>query len=473
MMPPDPRQAPELRRVLVAASPVLEAFLAGQSLDRALQHAGGAAVPADAVRGAVRDVATCAVRHLAQSRFLLDRLARRTVDAPVEALLLLGIGLLLARKYADFTVVDQTVEAARDLPRTAAAGAFVNAVLRNFLRQRKALEDEARQDPARAHQLPSWWWRRLCGDLGDVVATSVARTQLLPPPLILRVNPARIDVDAYVRACVADGQMAERAGPQAVRLLEPVPVTRIRGFAEGLVSVQDAGAQLAARVLGAEAGMRVLDACAAPGGKTAHLAELSACRIDAIDRDASRIGRIDENLQRLGGTPGPAGTWTLGGAQIAVRVADAARPSDWWDGLAYDRILLDAPCTASGIVRRHPDVVWLRRPEDVANLATRQAALLRALWPLLAPAGRFLYVVCSVFATEGRDCVRAFLDDTVDARLVPLPADAGGGELPECPGLPGSWRLLPDAGDASVAGADSRTRLTDGFFYALLEKIGP
>jgi 16S rRNA (cytosine967-C5)-methyltransferase len=476
------RLAPPLRRVLGEAAPALAAVLAGQSLDRALgerQSALDAKDPeAAALRGAVRDVATEAVRRLAHSRYFLGRLAQRAVDPDIEALILTALALIQGGTYTDFTVVDQSVALARSRPEMAAASGFVNAVLRNFLRRRAQLGAEVQQDDARARGLPAWWWQRLIHDLGHEGANRVAQAQVQAPPLVLRVNTRRLSVADYLDACARRGQAAVQVGPQAVHLLNPVPVQDIEGFAQGIVSVQDAGAQIAARVLGVEPGMRVLDACAAPGGKTGHMAELAACRIDAIDRDAIRLQRIGDNLRRLGGIQDDVGVWGLGDATVRVFSADAAHPDAWWDGQAYQSILLDAPCTGSGIVRRHPDALWLRRPQDVANLATRQAAILDALWPLLAPAGRFLYVVCSVFSAEGPDGVRAFLDRTPNARLVPLQEQAASPDGSVAGGDVGldTWRLLPDSGRLAATPESVRsdqTRMNDGFFYALLEKTGP
>jgi 16S rRNA (cytosine967-C5)-methyltransferase len=234
-------------------------------------------------------------------------------------------------------------------------------------------------------------------------------------------------------------------GEDALCLAQPLPVGEVPGFAEGWVSVQDAGSQLAAPFLQAMEGMRVLDACAAPGGKTAHLLERAQLELTALEVDGARARRIHENLARLG-------------LAAEVRVADAGELAAWWDGRPYQRILLDAPCTASGIVRRHPDIPWLRREADVAQLARAQSRLLDALWEALAPAGRLLYVVCSLFPQEGAQQVDCFLDRRADARLVPLAT-----------GLPGRLQLLP--AEASEPAAPGLPAVHDGFFYALLEKI--
>ncbi len=234
-------------------------------------------------------------------------------------------------------------------------------------------------------------------------------------------------------------------GMYGLRLEEPRPVRDIPGFADGLVSVQDAGSQLAAPILGAKDGMRVLDACAAPGGKTAHILELADVDLTALEIDPLRAVRITENLDRLG-------------LKANVRVADASDIQSWWDGKPFDRILLDAPCTASGIVRRHPDIPWSRKPEDIAQLARTQAKLLENLWPLLVKGGRILYAVCSVFSEEGPAQIESFCSKHPDAKLIPIGPDK---EillsLPPAEGVQDKPEFFP--------------KTHDGFFYALIEKI--
>jgi 16S rRNA (cytosine967-C5)-methyltransferase len=256
----------------------------------------------------------------------------------------------------------------------------------------------------------------------------------------------RVQVDAYRTRCAALGLNAVRVGERAVVIAPPRPVGEVPGFAEGDVSVQDAGAQLAAPWLDVQPGTRVLDACAAPGGKTLQLAEVEGAHVTALDVDAARIERVRDNLAR-----------TRLSAQVLV--GDAAQPASWWDGRPYDRILLDAPCTASGIVRRHPDIPWLRRPEDVAQLATQQARLLAALWPLLGVGGRLLYVVCSLFPEEGPEQITRFAGAHPEAREVPLPAGSPSLQLAPTPAAAPAWD-----------GASVLPTVHDGFFFALLEK---
>jgi 16S rRNA (cytosine967-C5)-methyltransferase len=276
--------------------------------------------------------------------------------------------------------------------------------------------------------------------------------------MALRVNARRGDAASYVQRLATAGMAATVAddalyGGQAVVLAQPCAVTALPGFAQGDVSVQDLSAQRAARLLidgeGAlpplPAGARVLDACAAPGGKTAHLAERADLSLLALDSDARRLQRVQDTLSRLG--------LPAAGGQITLQAADARQVPQWWDGQPFDAILLDAPCTASGIVRRHPDVRWLRRPDDVTALAAIQRDLLDALWPLLKPGGRLLYATCSIFKTEGQHQIDAFLQRQA-ASLPRLVA-----------GSPGHLIAVPDN-----PGSVASSRCGDGFFYALIHK---
>lgn len=351
--------------------------------------------------------------------------------------------------YEPFTLVDQAVEAAKRNPATRAQASFINACLRRFLRERDELVAATDAEPVAQWNHPRWWIERLKRDhprdWQRVLAADNAQA-----PMTLRVNLQKTTVPAYLLALEAVGLSAVRVGAAGLQLARARPVQQLPGFADGECSVQDAAAQLAAPLLlegllpAAGAGpLRVLDACAAPGGKTAHLLELAgpgAIDVTALEVDAVRSRRIDETLARLG-------------LSAKVVVADASRPSTWWDGTPFDAILLDAPCTASGIVRRHPDVRWLRRESDTGQLAVQQAALLAALWPLVRPGGRLLYCTCSVFREEGTQQIDAFLAHNTDARLQASPG-----------------HLLPQSGANARAVPDNPSGDHDGFFYALLEK---
>ncbi len=437
-----------LSRLLDLTADAVQGVRAGRSATELM-----ARCPADA-RAGVQALTFDVLRRLGGASAVRAALAPKTPPPHVDALLVSALALLWPDPhpaYADHTLVDQAVHAARH--RTPAAAGFVNAVLRRFLRERDALVAAARHSPEGAYDHPAWWIERVRHDWPRdwqaVLAASNRR-----PPMTLRVNQRRESGAAYAQRLAAAGRAATllddpRLAGQAVLLAEPCPVQQLPGFAEGLVSVQDAAAQLAASLLigtGLKPGARVLDACAAPGGKTAQLLERAELRLLALDSDPLRLTRVTDNLTRLH-------------LHAEVKAGDAREPARWWDGEAFDAILLDAPCSASGIVRRHPDIRWLRRAEDIGNLARTQAALLQALWPLVAPGGRLLYATCSIFKAEGQEQIDAFLQ-----RLPP-----GSASLDTA--SPGHLLPLPDN---PAAGAGSRTPAAaphDGFYYALIHKL--
>jgi 16S rRNA (cytosine967-C5)-methyltransferase len=389
----------------------------------------------------VRELAYGTLRHWGTLDALTSRLAvRRDIEPLLRALMGVALYQLGHTRAPAFAVVDRAVEAAGALSRAAAKG-WVNALLRRYLRERVALASEVARDPVARWSYPEWWIARVRADLPQhweaVLAAGNARG-----PLALRVNPRRTTREALLASFAAQGVCAVSAGAQGVVVDPPQPVSTLPGFAAGAFSVQDLGAQLAAPLLGVAAGMRVLDACAAPGGKATHLRELADVSVTALDHDEARLARVRENAERLG----------LDGID-ALR-GDAGLPAQWWDGGAYDRILADVPCSASGVVRRHPDAKWLRRESDLAAFAQSQQRLLDALWPLLAPGGRMLYATCSVFAVENEERVAAFLATHPDAlresiRFPPRVPHAGG-------------QLLPSP--------EGEAQNQDGFFYALLGK---
>ena len=430
-----------LAEVFVVAAAAWQRFVAGQSLDRAIAAAVGGHAP---LRPAVLDVAYTAARHRAFSDHAIKTLASRPPSPAVAAVLAVAIGQLMRERHTEYTIVDQAVSAARRMPAAAPAAGFVNALLRNVLRRRDELLKARATDEQLRFNAPAWWVDRVrsaCPRDWESILT----VQGEAPPLVLRVA-SDVAIDGYLQRCATGGLAATRVGERAVWIHAPRPVAELPGFAEGEVSVQDAGAQLAGSWLGTAPGHRVLDACAAPGGKTAHLAEVPGLDLAALDVDSSRAERIRENLKRTHGT-------------ADVRVGDATDPSAWWDARPFDRILLDAPCTASGIVRRHPDIPWLRRPSDVAHLATLQRQLLDALWPLLGVGGRLLYVVCSLFPEEGPEQIARFTDDHPEACEVPLPAGSPRVQLVPTPAEAPAWD-----------GASALPTLHDGFFFALLQK---
>lgn len=468
MAAPSPAQSPPLSRLFEHAASAVAAVRAGRSLTEVL-----ARCPA-AVRPGTQALAFQALRGLGGA------LAARAVMAPkppppaVDGLLCTALALLWPGDeplYAEHTVVDQAVTAARQhMP---AAANFVNAVLRRFLREREALVEAACRQPEAAYQHPAWWIERVRRDWPAQWQALLAEANR-HPPMVLRVNARRSTADDYVHRLGEQGRAAQALGAQAVWLKQPCNVGELPGFAEGDVSVQDLSAQRAAPLLleGLPSGARVLDACAAPGGKTAHLLELAALDLLALDSDGQRLARVRDNLQRLHLMSAPQGPSTLAfaagsavataaepsashGSRVRLQAADARQTATWWDGRPFDAILLDGPCTASGIVRRHPDVRWLRRPEDVTALARTQAELLEALWPLLAPGGRLLYATCSIFLAEGQQQIDAFLQRHGADGPVLDPASPG-----HLPGLPDNRNPLVAA--APVTG--------DGFYYALIRK---
>ncbi|HEY9094647.1 MAG TPA: 16S rRNA (cytosine(967)-C(5))-methyltransferase RsmB [Hydrogenophaga sp.] len=404
----------------------------------------------DGLRPGVQALTFDVLRHLGTARALAKVLAQRAPAAPALALLHASLALLArdeaGARYAPHTLVDQAVEAAKQVRETRMQAGFLNACLRRFLRERTHLMAAVASDPVARWNHPAWWVKRVRSDHPTQWERVLSAGQT-PPPMVLRVNRRQHTRLDYQAVLAREGIEALPLGEDGLLLLAPVPVERLPGFAQGSCSVQDGSAQLAAGLLleGREwrPDDRLLDACAAPGGKTAHLLERSDASVVALDVDPRRCRRIDENLQRLGLT-------------ATVQVADAAQSDDWWDGQRFDGILLDAPCTASGIVRRHPDARWLRRSTDVAQLVAIQARLLEALWPLLKPGGRLVYATCSVFRVEGADQVDAFLARHSDA----LAQAAPGHLIPGC--VPGC-----DEFNDNVSGG------YDGFFYARLDKAGP
>lgn len=425
-----------LSQLLSRTADAVAAVRAGRSLNDAL-----AACPAPA-RPGTQALAFQTLRQLGRAMALRQQLARKPPAAWLDALLLTALALIwdeAQAPYAPHTLVDQAVEAAKQ--RARGQSGFVNAVLRRFLRERDALVAATESDPVARWNHPQWWIQQLRRDWpAQAEALLAANNQ--HPPMSLRVNARRGDAAGYVQRLGETGIAAAAAGSHGVVLAKPQPVQALPGFAEGVVSVQDGAAQLAAPLLlgpgGLKPGARVLDACAAPGGKTAHLLELAELDVLALDADTKRLARVQETLGRLG-------------LRAELKAADARDATVWWDGRPFDAILLDAPCSASGIVRRHPDVRWLRRESDLAALARTQAQLLDALWPLLAPGGRLLYCTCSVFPIEGKHQIDAFLQRAPDARAGPSPG-----------------HLLPVADNRQRASAT----LLDGFFYALIEKSG-
>ena len=430
-----------LWRQLQAAASVLAAVRQGESTTPALARLD------PALRPAAQALAFQALRNLGRAEALRRLLASRSPPPAADALLCTALALAWNPQdtsYEAFTLVDQTVEAAKRDPASRGQANFINACLRRFLREQQQLLAATDRDPVARWNHPLWWIERLRADHPDHWE-EILRANNSQAPMTLRVYERKQPRDVFLQALAAAQMPASPVGRYGVLLHRPRPVHEIPGFDAGLVSVQDAAAQLAAPLLldglsGQGRPLRVLDACAAPGGKTAHLLEISDAEVTALDVDPVRCERIRDTLARIG-------------LRAEVVAADAAKPQTWWDGVPFDAILLDAPCTASGIVRRHPDVRWLRRDSDIAQLAAQQARLLAALWPLVAVGGRLLFCTCSVFRAEGEAQMQTFVAHNKDAVLRPAPG-----------------HFLPQSGAKGNAVPDNPESDHDGFFYALLEK---
>lgn len=383
-------------------------------------------------RAAVQDLSYGTLRWYGQLSAALEALlAQPLQDQTLRCLLLVGLYQLQYSKAPAHAVVDHAVKTAEALGKGRAKG-LVNAVLRNFLRKQESLLEDIRRDEVARYSHPRWWIDKLKVQYPqhwEAILDAGNRH----PPMTLRVNRRLASVEGYLAMLQADGLEGRISGLSAITLQQPVSVERLPGFRDGLASVQDAGAQHAALLLDVADGMRVLDACAAPGGKTAHLLESADLDLTALDNDAARLHKVGQNLQRLN-------------LRARLVSGDAGRPEAWWDGQPFQRILADVPCSASGVVRRHPDIKWLRRESDIAQFAAQQADILAALWRCLARGGKLLYVTCSIFNEENQLQIASFLSRHPDAQRLPLPGlDSADGQL------------IPD---------DNH----DGFYYALLSK---
>lgn len=425
-----------------AAAQVLARVTAGTSLDVALPEAlAGVATPD---RGLVGELCYGTLRWRPRLEALARHLLHRPLkarDADVAALLHLGLYQLEGTRVPAHAAVAETVAAAAALGKPWAKG-LLNASLRRFQREREALLAAVDATPEGAYAHPRWLLEQLRAAWPEAWE-AVAAANNAHPPLALRVNLARVDRASCLARLAAAGHAAAplATGPAGLVLERPCDVATLPGFAAGELSVQDGAAQLAAPLLAPAAGERVLDACAAPGGKTAHLAELApGATLFALDRDPARLARVGENLARTGG-------------RANLLAADAGAPEAWWDGMPFDAVLLDAPCSATGVIRRHPDIKLLRRAADLPRLAAAQARLLAALWPLVAPGGRLLYATCSVLPEENDKQISNFLAAHGDAREDVIDAD---------------WGRACRHGRQILPGEDGM----DGFYYARLVRHG-
>lgn len=388
-------------------------------------------------RSTITDLCYGTLRFGIQLEAVLAQLLTKTLqDESLRWLLLVALYQLQYTRAAPYAIVDHAVRCAAVLGKPQAAG-LINAVLRNFLRKREALLAKAAVNDTGRYAYPHWWIDKLRKQYPRYYADILAAGNL-HPPLTLRVNRRRISRDDYLQLLAQQELAATAVGADGVTLARAVPVERLPGFVEGLVSVQDAAAQLAAPLLDVQPRMRLLDACAAPGGKTTHLLELADLALTAVDHDAGRLARVQQNLSRLG-------------LAATLKTADVNDVAAWWDGQPFERILADVPCSASGVVRRHPDIKWLRRASDLPRFVKQQQRMLDTLWRLLASGGKLLYTTCSIFQEENSLQAADFLAQHADARQLPL---SGVRTLDGTP----DGQLLPD-------------NEHDGFFYALLQKV--
>lgn len=426
-----PSKSASLSEAFSGAASALALVETGMALPRALAQVFESHHASPQTRGAIQDLAYRSMRNWgAAQQCLAALMPQPPQQARLKTLLCCALSLLSDATpiYAPHTIVDQAVTAASQDQELAKAKGLVNAVLRRFLRERDQLLKDLSQHLSSRWNYPDWWIHKMQRDWShDWEHILAAGNQ--PPPLTLRVNRRKITTEAYLQLLQEQAMQATIVGPYAIRLQQALPVTRIPGFLDGLVSVQDAAAQLAAPLCDIADGMHVLDACAAPGGKTGHLLECADIQLLALDHDAKRLQRIQDNLTRLQ-------------LQAKLITGDASNQL-WWDGQLFDRILADVPCTASGIVRRHPDIRWLRRPEDSRQLARLAARILDNLWQMLKPEGKLLFVTCSLWPEESALQAQSFEQKHGAIRL-----SAPGQKLP-------------------MAQAEQDQ---DGLFYALFQK---
>lgn len=425
----------------VIITKILRAVLADHvNLDKAFtQHLTDATEQASFIKAACFGV----MRHYLRLQFYLQQLLDKPLkakDQDIHCLLLTGLYELFEMHTPDHAVVSESVNAVTQLKKQWAKG-LVNAVLRNAKRQQQSLRDRAQQDRQAVNMHPAWLLDRLQQDWPDQWQAIVAQNNL-PPPMTLRLDILQHDREHYL-AQLAQQSISSKAHPEvasAVMLEQASDVRDLPGFDQGFVSVQDAAAQLAAFLLDPHAGEHILDACAAPGGKTLHLLQQQPAlsSLVALDSDPQRLERVQQNLAR---------------ANLSAQLlhGDASAPSKWWDGQPFDRILLDAPCSATGVIRRHPDIKYLRRDGDLSKLARTQAQILAALWPLLKTGGMLLYATCSVLKIENDQQIQTFLQQHRDALCQPLPAEWGHAQACGRQILPGELGM-------------------DGFYYALIYK---
>jgi len=420
---------------LISANIIVK-VLNGKSLTAALDEAW---IQVDDVKERAFIQALCygTIRYYFRLDFILSQLVAKPIkDKQIKALALIGLFQLQYMRVKQHAAVSETVAV---MKKKQWAKSLLNAVLRRYLREQEVLEALADKHVAYAH--PDWMIKLFKANWGEAAKSLFYENNQLPP-MVLRVNQQFCSRDDYMQLLALNNILAKEldVSEQAILLEEPIVVSKLPKFEEGWVSVQDTAAQLAAKLLDAQEGERVLDVCAAPGGKTAHILELQPklASLLAVDIESSRLQRVDDNLLRLG-------------LKAELLQADAADTDAWWDGRQFDRILLDAPCSALGVIRRHPDIKLLRREEDIAQLQVLQQAILQANWALLKPGGTLLYATCSVLKQENEDQIESFLANNSDATEKLIEAE---------------WGLQRPFGRQILTGE----QFMDGFYYACLQK---
>ena len=376
-----------------------------------------------------------AIRYLGENQFFIQQLIdKKITNKKIEALLCVALFQLNHDQSTDFTVVNEAVEAAK-LINKSWAGSFVNGVLRNFIRQKEKLQTELKNDEEAFYSYPLWWINLIKQNYPKDWE-SILLNGNKHPPLTLRINERQTNLKQYEEKLKSEAISYRVLGNIALELTQPTPVEKIPGFMDGEVSIQDFGAQLAAKLLDLQDGQFCLDACSAPGGKTGHMLEIADIELVSIDQQKDRLYKVKENLERLH-------------LHAYLKCADLAAVNTWWNEKLFDRILLDAPCSASGVVRRHVDIKWLRRPRDIEMFAKQQEAMLEAMWQLLKKGGKLLYATCSIFYDENQKVINHFIKEHTDAKEVEWCVDSEYSKYEN--------QLIPSENH-------------DGFFYALLEK---
>jgi 16S rRNA (cytosine967-C5)-methyltransferase len=421
---------------LVAAQTLVRVLDGGQSLTSALEHTLST-LENPQEKAFVQAVCYGVCRYYHRLQFLLFQLLDKPIkDVEIYALALIGLYQLAFMRVKTHAAVSETVDATPK--KKSWAKNLINALLRRYLREQEQLKKLANENPVALYSHPKWLISRIENDWYEK-APQIFQAANEPPPMVLRVNALQTTREKYLQQLSdldIEAQAVENC-PSAIRLVKPVGVTALPNFENGMVSVQDTAAQFAAGLLELEAGQHVLDLCAAPAGKTAHILELqNDLECVAVDIDATRMLRVETNLQRLNLS-----------AQLIV--GDATQPQTWWDGKQFDRILVDAPCSALGVIRRHPDIKLLRRAEDLTALPTLQAQILTAAWTMLKEGGLLVYATCSILKAENEDQIAQFLASTLNAQEI---------SFEENPAKHG-WQILTGENGC------------DGFYYARLRKI--